>query len=126
MAESFESGTLLGHVYTLRDGLPVRLRLARSSDAPAIHDLLDQRRDGGSELEPAQLVHFDPRRRYVLCATGLIDGAERLLGVGTIRLDGTTEPEWLVVAEESPPELTSLLRRALVGVAGALTARRAA
>ena len=123
MAESFEAGALLGHVYTLPDGLPVRLRLARSSDAPGVRRLLDDERSG---LEPGRLVHFDPRRRYVVCATGLVDGRETLLGVGAIRLDDGTAPDLLVVDGRQPQELTDLLRCALESCAEAVTRARAA
>ena len=122
MAESFEPGALLGHVYTLADGLPVRLRLARSSDAAAIKRLLAEEDRGGSDLETARLVHFDPRRRYVVCATGLVDSTEVLLGVGAIPLDGATEPDLLVVGAQRPQELTELLRRALMAWATARAA----
>ncbi len=116
MAESFEIGALLGHVYTLQDGLPVRLRLARSSDAPAIQALLESHGEAG-DLEPARLVHFDPRRRYVICATGLVESSETLLAVGAIWLDGATEPDLLVVDGEHPREVRDLLWRALVASA---------
>ena len=121
MAERFESGALLGHVYTLRGGLPVRLRLARSSDAPAVRALLERQGRTG-DLEPARLVHFDPRRRYVLCATGLVDKTEVLLGVGAISLDGAREPDLLVVDAERRAEVTELLRGALVACARARAA----
>jgi hypothetical protein len=119
MAETFESGALLGHAYTLAGGLAVRLRLARSSDAPAIMRLLQSHGLAHSELEPARLVHFDPRRRYVLCATGLVNSTETLHGVGAIDLDGSAEPELLLVAHAQPPEVAGLLRRALVASAHA-------
>jgi hypothetical protein len=117
MDRSFESGALLGHVYTLQDGLPVRLRLARGSDAPAIRTLLE-RHGGTDDLEPARLVYFDPRRRFVLCAAGLVDGTEMLLGVGAISL-GATDPDLLLVADGCPEEVAGLLHRALVATAAA-------
>jgi hypothetical protein len=117
MARDFESGALLGHVYTLRSGLPVRLRLARTSDATAIRHLLERSGYTGSDLEPARLVHFDPRRRYVLCATGLVEKTETLLGVGAISLEAGGEPDLLLVAEEQPQELRELLAHALVACA---------
>ena len=118
MAGGFEPDALFGHVYTLRNGLPVRLRLARSSDAAAVRALLELRVPG-DDLEPVRLVHFDPRRRYVICVTGLVEKSETLLGIGAITLDGATEPELLVVGGEPPEELAELLHRALVASAAA-------
>ncbi|HTX33256.1 MAG TPA: hypothetical protein VMD09_17890 [Solirubrobacteraceae bacterium] len=117
MPKSFEPGALLGHVYTLGGGLLVRLRLARSSDAPAIKRLLEEQGRGGSDFEIARLVHFDPRRRYVVCATGLVDSTEVLLGVGAIGLDGVIEPDLLIVDGQCPEQVAELLRTALVACA---------
>src|SRR6201995_135 len=114
MAESFEPGALLGHVYTLADGLPVRLRLARSSDAAAIKRLLAEEGRGGSDLDTARLVHFDPRRRYVVCATGLVASTELLRAGGAASPDGAPDPDLLVVGPQRPQELAELLRRALM------------
>lgn len=125
MAESFASGALLGHVYTLQGGLPVRLRLARTGDAPAIRQLLEVQGFDAADLDLARLVHFDPRHRYVLCATGLVDSTERLLGVGVITLDGATAPEMLLVQEEHAEEVAPLLTRSLVRAAEILGSRAA-
>lgn len=116
----------MGHVYTLTDGVPVRLRLARSSDARMVRELLEDQGFHSAELDLARLVHFDPRRRYVLCATGLVDGRERLMGVGAITLAGATEPEMLLVAEEHAEEVAPLLRRSLVRAAEVVGRARAA
>jgi hypothetical protein len=118
MASDFESGALLGHVYTLENGLPVRLRLARSSDAQAIKALLERHDLDSSFVQIAGLVHFDPRRRYVLCATGLVGSSEQLLGLGSIEVGGD-EPDLLLVEASIAAELGSLLRPALVGLANA-------
>lgn len=126
MADNFESGALLGHVYTLHGGLPVRLRLARSSDARAIRQLLEAQGLDSADLDLARLVYFDPRRRYVVCATGLLDSTEQLLGVGAIMLDGATTPELLLVHEEHAEEVAPLLRRSLVRAAEILGRSRAA
>jgi hypothetical protein len=126
MGESFELGTLLGHVYTLKSGIQVRLRLARSSDIPSVRKLLGEQGLAPADLEAARLVHFDPRRRYVVCATGLIDGAETLLGIGAITLGVDAEPDLLVVAGERREEIAPLLTRALVGAARVLVRSRAA
>lgn len=131
MPFNFDPGALLGRTYPLEDGSRVRLRLARSSDAAAVRTLLRRQADLAEQtvpdLELARLVSFDPRDRCVICATGLIEGAERLIGVGSIPLDGDgAEPEWLIIDPASPPGLRSLLIGALVGRASALGRDRAA
>jgi hypothetical protein len=118
MPTSFESGALLGHVYTLADGSCVRLRLSRSSDFAAIRGLLAEAGSDAPDLEAASLVHFDPRRRYVVCATGLVNSTETLLGLGSIELDAR-EPDLLVLADPSQGEVRSRLESVLVAAAGA-------
>src|SRR5438270_13836125 len=128
MADVFESGALLGHQYRLADGCCVRLRLARGSDAPAVKALLERNGIDPGDLEATRLVHFDPRRRFVVCATGLVGSTETLLGIGAIALDGheVTDPGLLVVGERHRAELRHLLTRALVGTASARGRSRAA
>jgi hypothetical protein len=81
-----------GRFHRLENGLSVRLRLARSSDRRSIRELLER---AGAGVEPIGLVHFDPRRRVVVCATALLDGRETVVGVGSIAL-GAPVPEVLV------------------------------
>jgi hypothetical protein len=92
--------------------------MARISDAVPIRALLDGVQFAAGELDVARLVHFDPRRRCVICATGLIDGAETMVGIGSVALDGDgiAEPDTLVVAEGHAEDVAELL-------AGALTER---
>lgn len=113
MAGSFELGGLLGHVYTLNDGTPVRLRLARISDARAVRELLDAAGRRGADLEAVRLVQFDPRRRYVVCASALIDSTDAVIGVGAITLREDAEPELLLVADPQDGQLRDLLESAL-------------
>ncbi len=72
---------LLDRFHTLSGGLRVRVRMARSSDRHGIRDLIER---AGAGVEPIHLVHFDPRRRIVVCATALLDGHETVVGVGSI------------------------------------------
>lgn len=127
MAESFGTSVFLGHLDELGDGSRVRLRLARGSDLPHIRELL---RREGLVLDPAalaRLVHFDPRRRYVVCATGLVDSTETLLGIGAIAFEADRpEPDLVIVVERYRDELSPLLTRALVAAAGAMRRPRAA
>jgi hypothetical protein len=122
----FNPVALLGGSYHVRDGFRVRLRMARSSDVVPVRALLERSR-GARELELIPLVQFDPRRRCVICATALIDGAETLVGVGSIALDGDgpPDPETLIVADEHADEVGVLLADALAARA-AISATRAA
>src|SRR5437763_4936039 len=115
MPASFDRIPLLGESYELRDGLRVRLRMARSSDLAPIRALLADKYDGG-RVELTSLVQFDPRRQCVICATALIDSAETLVGVGAIDLDGDgpAEPDTLLVAHEHAEAIAELLAGALV------------
>lgn len=128
MPHRFASGALLGHVYTLEDGSAVRLRLARSSDARAIGELLERHGLDHGELDVARLVQFDPRRRYVLCATRLVASREVLLGVGTIALEAgsAAQPDLLIVDQAAADEPARLLRQALIGCATGVSRSRVA
>ena len=126
MAHSFDPGALLGSSFTLDSGVRVRLRLARSSDSALIRDLVARVGTRPEELELARLVHFDPRRRVVICATALIESTETLVGVGAIELDGTGEPEVVIVDGEHAEALTELLAAALHGRAAGPLGSRAA
>jgi hypothetical protein len=82
----------LDRFHRLESGLPVRVRLARSSDRRGIRELLERAQAG---VEPIALIHFDPRSRVVVCATALLSGRETVVGVGSIEL-GAPAPDVLV------------------------------
>jgi|SRR6202035_3609853 len=127
MAENWITGALAGHSIGLDDRMRVRLRLARSSDALAIGDLLASRAIPTPDVQARRLVQFDPRRRYVVCATGLFDGSEELVGVGAIDLtEEEPEPDLLITAADVADAVAELLRDCLVGAARATTDSRAA
>ena len=129
MSASFDPGALLGASFTLDDGKRVRLRMARTSDAPAMRGLLASTTDGAHpiDLELGRLVHFDPRRRCVLAATALVEGRETLVGFGSIALDGGHRlPDVLVVDPAAPSGLGAFLTDALTGRAEAIARDRAA
>ncbi len=128
MAFQFDPGALLGRFYPLEDGFRVCLRIARPSDGAAIRALFERLGDPvPSELEVARLARFDPRWRCVICATALLDGSERMIGIGSIDLNGpVAEPDALIVDPEAPGTLAPLLAGALVGRANALVRGRAA
>src|SRR6202022_2392640 len=111
MALGSDPEVLLASSFVLDGGLRVRLRLARSSDAASIQRLIDSVATERQDLLVARLVHYDPRRRGVLCATALVGGSETLIGVGAIDLDYDEQarPEILVVDREPGHALTELL-----------------
>ncbi len=113
--------------YALPRGPRVRLRLARSSDRPAIAALLRRLGLAPDELELGRLVRSDPRRRLVICATALIGSAETVVGIGAIELGRTAaEPDILFVDEHLTEGLAELLIAALTGRARTLARARAA
>jgi hypothetical protein len=138
MASAFNSGPLLGQTFPLADDVRVSLRLAHYSDRQRIAGLLERHGSDrqGDGVQAGRLVQFDPRRRYVLCACALIEGSERLVGVGAIDLDAdpVAEPDLIVidselgdaVSDQVSEALTGLLWGALVGAAQAAARARAA
>lgn len=105
--------------YPLDNGLRVRLRLAWKGDAEPVRDLLRRRGLEPTDLDLNRLLLFDPGHRVVLCAFAPIDGAETLVGIGAIDLDGAAEPDTLVVDERLAGGLSRLLAEALVSRARA-------
>ena len=95
---------LLDRFHTLSSGLPVRLRLARSSDRGRIRELLER---SGAGVEPISLVHFDPRRRVVVCATALLDGQDTVVGVGSIERGAASAD--LLIADDRADGVGELL-----------------
>src|SRR5436305_9194420 len=101
----------------MHDGSRVHLRVARSSDAAPIRELFTRRSEAGGsgsgDLQVARLVNFDPRERCVLTATALVDGAETVVGAGSIGLDDDPgpdpRPELVVVDPDAPDGLDEML-----------------
>jgi hypothetical protein len=101
----------------------VRLRLAHVSDVRTIAELIRREAAAPTELRAERLVQFDPHRRYVVCATALIDGSQRLVGLGAVDVSrGPCEPDVLIVDAEFGEELPEVLRGTLCAAAE-LTAR---
>ena len=128
MDSTFRLGALLGGSYPLSDGTPVRLRLARTADLPAIRALIGAHAGARAcaEIDLPALVLFDPRRRCVLCATTLIAGRETLVGLGSIALTDDGPDVELIVADAELSDVGALLRAALVTRAVAAAHARAA
>lgn len=111
-----DPGALLARTYELAAGPRVRLRLARRSDRRGLEALLRQRGIDPSPLELERLVRYDPRRRFVICATAPLGGTETIVGVGAIDRDGEdSEPDTIVVDERLTEGLGELLAAALQG-----------
>lgn len=86
------------------------LRLVRPRDEAGIRQLLEPRGGPADDLTVQRLVAADPRRRLVICATALIDGAERVVGIAAVDLATDAVGDPLV---EVDTELTDGLDRAL-------------
>jgi hypothetical protein len=125
MAHDLDNVLSLSRSYALPSGLRVRLRLAQSRDRDAIRELLRAAGRGHGDLDLARLVHFDPRRRVVLCAAALIDRTETIVGVGAIDVD-SARPHLLCVEASLLGGLPELLSRALRSRVSAITDRTAA
>ena len=119
MVQPLDPGALLARTYQLPDGPRVRLRYARRSDAPGLRELLSRRGIEAADVSVERLVRFDPTRRAAICATGLIGGAETIVGVGAIDLDTDALPETLVIDERFGGDLAELLAAALLARAAA-------
>lgn len=99
--------------HTLPGGPPVRLRLARRSDAAAVTALLAGRGIDASEVEVARLLAFDPAVRAVICACAPVDGHESVVGIGAIDLRAGAEVDTLVIDAARTNGLGELLGDAL-------------
>jgi hypothetical protein len=99
--------------HPLPGGPPVRLRLARRGDAPAVRDLLAARGIAASEVEVARLLAFDPAARAVICACAPVDGRETVVGIGAIDLKAGAEVDTLVIDEARTDGLGELLGEVL-------------
>ena len=118
----------------------MRLRLAQSRDLRPIQALLrdlakagEGDLDGEGELEAERLVRleaerlvrFDPRRRVVVCAGALLDGAERLVGICALDVDADA-PEMVWADDALDESLRPLLIRAARSRVAAIADRAAA
>ena len=109
-----DPGAMLASTHDLGDGLRVRLRLTRPTDAELVRSFLERlspetraRRflAPPPEVTAGMVQHFtfyDPRRRMMLAATCLIDGHEELIGLADLTFASTGLAEvGVVVADES-------------------------
>ena len=112
-----DPGTLLATTHDA-DGLRVRLRLARPSDALRLRGFLES---NASRLatQARRFTFYDPRRRLVVLATAPLEGTEEIVGLADLR---TPEPqEALLVVDDRTP--STAVRRLLEQAAAGLSAR---
>jgi GNAT superfamily N-acetyltransferase len=107
-----DPGALLATTHAVGDGLRVRLRLCRPSDARRVRAFLDglsdetrQRRFlvATPQVGDNHVRHFtfyDPRERLVVAATRPVDGAEAIVGLADCALLATGLAELAVVVDD--------------------------
>jgi acetyltransferase len=107
-----DPGTLLATTHRVGEGLPVRLRLARPSDAPQVRGFLEglspetrhRRFLAAMRLVPDSAVRhftfFDPRRRMVVAATAMVGSREEIVGLADVALQETGVAELAVVIDD--------------------------
>jgi GNAT superfamily N-acetyltransferase len=90
-------------------GLRVRLRLARPSDAPRVHDFLRNlspetysRRFGAAEPDSLvrEFTFYDPRLRLVVAASAPLNGRDHVVGLADVGFAGTGLAELGVVVDD--------------------------
>jgi len=112
-----DPGALLATTHDA-DGLRVKLRLARPSDALRLRGFLESH-------APRLAVHvrgftfYDPRQRLVVLATAPLEGSEEIVGLADLRAPKPRDS--VVVVDDRTP--SHAVRRLLVQAADALSAR---
>jgi acetyltransferase len=112
-----DPGTLLATTHEVEDGLRVRLRLARPSDAARVRDFLEslspetrRRRffTAMPEVPDTIVRHFtfyDPRERLIVVAMAMTDHHEVLVGIADVALQETGVAELAVVVGDDTQSL---------------------
>jgi acetyltransferase len=112
-----DPGTLLATTHEVDDGVRVRLRLARPSDATQVRDFLEnlspetrRRRffTAMPEVSDTIVRHFtfyDPRERLIVVAMGMSDHHEVLVGLADVALQETGVAELAVVVDDDSQSL---------------------
>jgi acetyltransferase len=113
MAPFADPGTLLSTTHEVDDGLRVRLRLARPSDAMRMQAFFDGLSDETrrrrffvaipqtSETLIRHFTFFDPRERLVVAAVAMIGHTEEIVGVADVALLETAVAELGVVVHDA-------------------------
>jgi acetyltransferase len=107
-----DPGTLLATTHEVEDGVRVRLRLARPSDATRVRDFLEglspetrRRRfftamPGVSDTIVRHFTFYDPRQRLIVVAMAMADHHEELVGIADVALQETGVAELAVVVDD--------------------------
>jgi hypothetical protein len=112
-----DPGALLATTHDA-DGLRVRLRLARPSDALRLRGFLESHAPRLA-TQASRFTFYDPRRRLVVLATAPLEGTEEIVGLADMRTPAPREA--LVVVDDRTP--STAVRGLLEQAARALSAR---
>jgi acetyltransferase len=112
-----DPGTLLATTHEVEDGVRVRLRLARPSDATNVREFLEglspetrRRRfftamPGVSDAIVRHFTFYDPRERLIVVAMAMTDHHEVLVGIADVALQETGVAELAVVVDDESQSL---------------------
>jgi GNAT superfamily N-acetyltransferase len=97
-----DPGALLATTHEVGDGLRVRLRLCRPSDARRISAFLDGLSSGTRQAvgDVRDFTFYNPRERLVLVAARPLDGADAIVGLADCALISTGLAQLLVVVDD--------------------------
>jgi hypothetical protein len=112
-----DPGALLATTHDA-DGLRVRLRLARPSDAIRLRGFLESHAPRLAS-HVRRLTFYDPRQRLVVLATAPLEGSEEIVGLADLRAPQPRDP--VVVVDDRTP--SRAVQRLLVQAANALSPR---
>jgi hypothetical protein len=100
------------------DGLRVRLRLARPSDALRLRGFLESHAPRLAS-QARRFTFYDPRERLVVLATAPLEGSEEIVGLADLPAPASRDA--LVLVDDRTP--SHAVQRLLEQVATALSAR---
>jgi hypothetical protein len=112
-----DPGTLLATTHDA-DGLRVRLRLARPSDARRLRGFLEAHAPRLAR-HARRFTFYDPRERLVVLATAPLEGSEEIVGLADLRTPAPRDTT-VVVDDHTPSHAVG---RLLEQAAAALSAR---
>lgn len=97
-----DPGTLLATTHEAGDGLRVRLRLCRPSDARRVTTFFEGLSPATREAvgEVRDFTFYNPRERLVLVAAGPVDGQDAIMGVADCTLLETGLAQLVVVVDD--------------------------
>ena len=116
-----DPGALLATTHQAGDGLRVRLRLCRPSDALRVQSFLEGLEPHAHEQagEVRDFTFYDPRRKLVVAAACLLNGSETIVGLATCELlpDGPAQLVLVVDEEVDGHGVAMLLTDAVAALA---------